>query len=397
MQKTKAIPLWITFFIVVIEIAISFNSILLPNIKTAFVISERLAQITIAVGLFTLGLSGLVYGAIADFIGRRPMFLFSISLFTLTAYICAQAQSIEIFLFARFLQGIGSGAGWVVGNACLKDLFHGRQYIKVMNLIHAVAGIIPAIAPIVGSYIAVVLGWRVGFYMLSILGLLVLVGMFYGCPETLDLSKRQLKNELNYKKIFSNYFSLFKQYQFLRYCGVKVIAVMLIFCEISTIPLVFIDYLFVDPKFFGFYIFPVVLCYVFATVLNNYLSRYIVIDRLILIGLGLLASSNIILLILSWGFKINLSPVEIQAIKAFSYMGWGFVFGNATAMIVSQDPAKAGMASALMISAEMLFAALGIYILGIFFNGSLVPLSIYIIIFTIFAFFWFSILNKLKF
>ena len=55
------------------EVAINFNSALLPNLEESFHISYQTAQTTIASGLFALGLSGIIYGGISDYIGHRPI------------------------------------------------------------------------------------------------------------------------------------------------------------------------------------------------------------------------------------------------------------------------------------------------------------------------------------
>ena len=106
---------------------------------------------------------------------------------------------------AKFFQGLGSGAGWVVGNACLKDLYDGKKYSDIMNQVHAITGIIPAIAPALGSYLAVFIGWRYCFLMLFFLSMLVFLLIFFHLDETLATKKNfcfiRIIND--YKKLFS--------------------------------------------------------------------------------------------------------------------------------------------------------------------------------------------------
>ena len=132
LMNIKIIPVIVTLFIVAVETAISFNSVLLPNIKIFFDVSERLSQMTIALGLLTLGIAGIIYGGLSDSIGRRPILLFSTALFCVSSFFCFYANSIEQFLVAKFFQGLGSGSGWVVGNACIKDLYDGKKYANIM-------------------------------------------------------------------------------------------------------------------------------------------------------------------------------------------------------------------------------------------------------------------------
>lgn len=368
LNNTRLIPYLVTAFIVSAEIAISFNSVLLPNLKADFAISNQLAQMTLAGGLFALGFSGIIYGGISDILGRRPMFLFSTTLFCISTLICAWAPTVEIFLFSRFCQGLGSGAGWVVGNACLKDLFDGQPYIKVMNYVHAVAGITPAITPVVGSYLAAQAGWRNCFYLLFIFSLASSLFMFFFHTETLKERKK-----FDLAQIFQQYKTLFRNSQFLTFCSVKVLAVTTLFAEISNLPLIFVNHLGVPAQNYGLYVLPPFTCYVAATIMGSRLTERIPISRVIEIGFLAILLSDLLTLFASYNF--SLSALELQATRCLSYVGWGLIFGNATSLIVSAAPGLSGMASASMIALEMLFSGLGIWVLGFFFNGTANPLS----------------------
>jgi MFS family permease len=144
-QRFFLIPTFVTLAICAAEVGISFNSVLLPNIQDNFQVSEAIAQSSVSIGLFALGFFGIIYGAISDILGRKPMFLIAIGLFSLASLLCASANTLGTFLIAKFIQGAGSGASWIVGNATLKDIFHGKDYVNIMNKIHAIAGITPAI------------------------------------------------------------------------------------------------------------------------------------------------------------------------------------------------------------------------------------------------------------
>ncbi len=371
-HNLKLAPLLVTAFIVFDEVAISFNSVLLPNIKADFMISDQLVQLSLSFGLFALGFAGLIYGGLADVFGRRPMLLISLILFSVMTLTSAIAPTTEIFLLTRFLQGLGAGAGWVVGNSCLNDIYKGKEYAKIMNYVHAVAGITPAVAPIIGSYLGVMLGWRNCFHLIFILTAFLSIFMFLFQAETLKETK-----PISAKQFFIDYYSIFHNKNFIKYTIVKVLAVMMIFCEIANISLIFVNHYHINPMYYGFYIFPVFLVYVLASVASSKIINRMDIDSVLKIGLVLLLGSNLLLVVL-YLINFELNIITIQAIKAFSYAGWGLIFGNATAEIVSSAPGKAGMASAVMIALEMLFSSMGIYLLGFFFNGTIIPLSMFL-------------------
>lgn len=364
------IPYLITMIIMMSEIAISFNSLLLPNIKLSLHINNQWAQATISTGLFALGLSGMVYGGISDCFGRKPIFIFSTVLFSLSSIICAFTHNSSIFMAARFIQGIGSGSAWIVGNACLKDIYHGKKYREIMNYVHAAAGITPAIAPVIGSIIAVNLGWRNCFLGLGIFGICSLIMICLLHQETLHSKK-----SLSLKNFIQNYLIVIRNPSYRTYLFLKASAVMLIFCEISTIPLVFMEHLNVPEQLYKWYIIPGFIAYISTTLLSAY-NTQISIENYLKIGFIALAFSNILLLLLS--MISSQPPWVIQIIKIFSYCGWGLIFGNGTAKIVSLIPEHPGICSALMIACEMLLSAIGISALSLLFDGTIIPLSIFI-------------------
>ena len=366
----KIIPVMVAIFIIVVETAISFNSVLLPDIKQDFVISETIAQSTISVCLFMLGFAGIVYGAITDSIGRRPIFLFSIGIFSVASLVCANATNINIFMIAKFFQGIGSGAGWVVGNACVKDLYSGKAYTKMMNHIHAVVGIVPAISPVLGSYVAVLLGWRQCFVLLFILSLVIFLLMFFYQKETLEK-----KANVSFANIICNFKKLFGNKKFKFFLLIKVASVVLLFCEISNMPLIFIEHMGVDAKIYGWYVLPVFLLYVLANLLSTWLIKKMPVINIVKLGVVCIFISNFLLIVLF--FLIKQNAIIIQIIKSLTYIGWGFIFGNATAEIVSAVHGLSGLASAVMISSEMLCSSIGIFLLSFFFSGDILPLSIF--------------------
>jgi DHA1 family bicyclomycin/chloramphenicol resistance-like MFS transporter len=365
-------PIIITFIIIVVEIAISFNSVLLPNIKLDLSLSDQIAQSTISIGLFALGGSGIIYGGLADSVGRKPMLICSISIFFLSTLATTFATTIEIFLIGKFAQGLGSGAAWVVGNACLKDIYSGKEYTKIMNYVHAIAGITPAVAPVIGSYLGTIIGWKGCFQILAFFSFIALLKIIFFQEETL-----KKKKPLCLKTFALNYIVIFKEKIFVKYLIIKVLCVMLIFVESSNVPLIFVDYMGIQPEYYGLYVLPLFLMYVLSTLISGkYIEKYHE-KNMILFGLIMMITSNAA--ILATSSLTIITPVMIQICKIPCYMGWGLIFGNATAKIVSATPGKAGVASSIMIALEMIFSSLGITITGSFFDGTIIPVTYFML------------------
>ena len=382
-DKSIYIPYTVTIFIIIIELSLSFNSILLPSLIKTFEVSIAVAEMSMSISFFSLGVAGIVYASLSNSFGRKPILIFSVILFCVSTCLCAISGNIGSFLLARFLQGIASGAGWVIGNACIKDVYHGTQYVRIMNVIHAIAGIVPAVGPIIGSYLIYYFSWRICCWFIFCIASIYSIFMFYFHVETI-----RIKDQFKYLLYLEDYIDLFRSRQFVIYCFVKVLMVSLLFAEVSILPLIFIEYLAVKQVNYGFYVFPVFMVYIITIMVNQLLPK-IRLEKLVMIGLKSIILSNFLILVLSLFY--SLSALNIQLLKSFCYIGWAMIFGNCTAQIVSAIENKSAIAAAVMIVLEMFVSAISVTIVTFFFDSTIIPLSVYMLIITILSYMVFSI------
>jgi DHA1 family bicyclomycin/chloramphenicol resistance-like MFS transporter len=148
-------------------------------------------QQTLSGYLFAFGIMFLFHGAISDSFGRRPVIIVAIAVYTAASIGGALAQTVQGLVLWRVVQGLSVGAGMVVGRAMIRDLFGAEDAQRLMSLVTLFFGLAPAIAPIVGGWLFVGLGWRAIFWGLALVGL-VLVGVSARfLPETLEARARQ--------------------------------------------------------------------------------------------------------------------------------------------------------------------------------------------------------------
>lgn len=148
-------------------------------------------QQTLSSYLFAFAVMFLFHGALSDSFGRRPVILVALVVFTLASLWCAVAGSVQGLIVGRVFQGLSVGAGMVVGRAMIRDLFGPEDAQRLMSLVTLFFGLAPAVAPIIGGWLFVGLGWRSIFFFLAAVGLaLVAVSARY-LPETLREEERQ--------------------------------------------------------------------------------------------------------------------------------------------------------------------------------------------------------------
>jgi len=80
-------------------------------------------QQTLSSYLLGFAVMNLFHGALSDSVGRRPVVLAGIAVFTLASVGCALSDSIGWLVFFRALQGASAGAGMVVSRAIIRDMF----------------------------------------------------------------------------------------------------------------------------------------------------------------------------------------------------------------------------------------------------------------------------------
>ena len=148
-------------------------------------------QQTLSSYLAGFALMNLFHGAISDSVGRRPVILWGIAVFTLASAGCALAQTIGQLVFFRLVQGLSAGAGMVVSRTIIRDMFPPADAQRVMAQVTIWFGIAPAVAPIVGGLLIVHGTWHAIFWVLAGFGALLWAANQRWLPETLHADQRQ--------------------------------------------------------------------------------------------------------------------------------------------------------------------------------------------------------------
>ena len=162
-------------------------------------------QQTLSAYLFGFAFMSLFHGAVSDSVGRRPVVLWGLAAFTLASVGCALSQTIGQLIFFRAMQGLTTGAGIVVARAVVRDMLAPAQAQRVMSQITIYFGVAPAIAPIIGGWLFVHLGWHSVFWFLSGVGAVLWLANYKLLPETLHVSHRQ---PLKFSNLMQGYWQL---------------------------------------------------------------------------------------------------------------------------------------------------------------------------------------------
>jgi DHA1 family bicyclomycin/chloramphenicol resistance-like MFS transporter len=149
-------------------------------------------QVQLVIGFIFAGmaLGQLVAGPLSDALGRKPVLYGGLALYLMGSVFCYFADSFELLLAGRLIQGLGVAAPYVTAVSVVRDKYSGRHMAQVMSLVMMIFILVPAIAPTLGQVMIHMGGWR-SIFMLYIGYALVIGGwIMFRLEETLPPERR---------------------------------------------------------------------------------------------------------------------------------------------------------------------------------------------------------------
>lgn len=174
-------------------VALSIDALLpaLPNIADALhIVQYQDTQLLVTMIFLGLGFGQLLAGPLSDSLGRKPLVYGGFVLFMLASFICVSAQSLELMLMGRILQGVGLAAPRTVSIAIVRDSFKGDYMAKIMSFVTVIFIIVPAVAPSLGKFLLDRFGWESIFHSQLLIALAIVVWFFFRQEETLKKADR---------------------------------------------------------------------------------------------------------------------------------------------------------------------------------------------------------------
>lgn len=190
-----------------IEIDISVPSF--PDMVRYFNVSEGTIQLTIAYNFLGFCIGGLFFGPLSECYGRRRIMIIGNTLLLIGAVGCVFAPSVFSLLISRFIQGIGASTSVVVF-AIVADSYQGDKAIKFIGIMNSVLTVVMAIAPVLGSFINEIVGWRGNYATVAILCLISWVLLLFLLPET-----KKDRDIFSLKKMMKDYRKLLSSSKFM--------------------------------------------------------------------------------------------------------------------------------------------------------------------------------------
>ncbi|MEM6050153.1 multidrug effflux MFS transporter [Erwinia sp. P7711] len=316
----------------------------LPEIATGLNTPVTTIQTTIPLFLLVMGLGQIVAGPLVDNLGRKPIALAGLLLYIVGSILAATATGWPQFLTARIVQGCAVCCTAVVAFSGVRDRLEGDDAAKAYGFLNGALNIVPALAPMLGGFLADAFGWRAPFWFLTGYALVITLLILRFLPETRPAGTLAVKG-----LPLRQYAQILRQPRFLAFTFANAGAMGMVLTYVSLAPQVLMTEGKLSALQFsvafganGFWI-------MLVSVLVNKMIRKL--GRPICLALGSLAMATGA--VTMWAGML-IFPTEMQTNwalymfpVAISVAGLAFTVGPATSYALEPYQQQAGVASAL--------------------------------------------------
>ncbi|HDS3818393.1 Bcr/CflA family multidrug efflux MFS transporter [Morganella morganii] len=313
----------------------------MPTIARDFGVTEGDVQMTLNSYLIGFAAGQLVYGPMADALGRKAVILGGTLIFALASAGCAMSQDIGTFIGMRGLHGFAAAAASVVINALMRDMFTKDEFSRSMSFVVLVMTVAPLLAPIMGGMMMLWFSWHAIFWTIMIAALIAALLVLFFIRETLPKERRQ---PFRLRIMLGQFVTLFRQKRVLCYMVASGFSFAGMFSFLSAGSFVYIQLYGLTELEFGYcFALNIVFLFIMTTINSRYVRRFGALNMLRTgLVVQLLAGCWLVL-----AASADLGFVALM-IGVACYVGnIAMITSNAMAVILDDYPHMAGTASSL--------------------------------------------------
>lgn len=126
----------------------------------------------------------LLFGSLADRIGRRRLLLIGVALFAVASVIASFAPTGDLLILARLVQGVGGAMMLPSTLSLLNATFQGRERGIAFAVWGSTIGGMAAVGPLLGGWLTTSFSWRWAFGINIPLGVIIAIGVLWAVGES---------------------------------------------------------------------------------------------------------------------------------------------------------------------------------------------------------------------
>ncbi|MEE3663158.1 multidrug effflux MFS transporter [Brenneria sp. g21c3] len=322
------------------------------------------AELTITGFLIGFCIAQLIWGPISDRYGRRLPLFIGLGLFVIGSVGCALSPDIVQIVFWRVFQALGACTGPMLARAMIRDLFSRTRAAQMLSTLMIIMAVAPIAGPLIGGQMIKVTSWHAIFWLLAIIGTLMLMSLFW-LPETLLAEKR---SQASVTSAFRNYYALLTNAKYMRFTLCLTFYYVAAYAFITGSPFVYITYFGVDPQHYGWLFAVNIVGLMAVSMVNRRLVHRYPLETLLKLAV-FIATLSAIVLAVATGLGVGGITVIVVAVFVFFSMN-GIIAATSTACALDAVPNVAGSASALMGALQYGSGIISSLLLALFSDGT---------------------------
>ncbi len=343
----------------------------LPAIGQSLGAEVGAVQWSLTAFFLALGVGQLLYGPVSDMLGRKPPLYFGLGLFTLASVGCALATDIDTLVALRFVQGLGAAAGMAIPRAVVRDLHTGTEAARLMSLLMLVFSVSPILAPLAGSALIAVTGWRGVFWAVALAATAGLALVFTTLSETRPVSERV---QSSLASALHAYGLLLRDRHYLGLVFIGGCAMSGFFVYLASSPFVLINHYGLTPTQYSLAFSVNAVAFIGASQLTGALGERFGLVRVVKAAAS--ASGAVMLVLLGYYLAGGDQLAVLIALYFIASAFMGLVIPTTSVLALEQHGAIAGTASALLGTLQMLTGAAAMGVVGLFSSGQPLPMVV---------------------
>ncbi|MTH77367.1 multidrug effflux MFS transporter [Paracoccus aestuariivivens] len=361
--------------LVLAVIAFSIDSMLpaLPEIAQALSPDNvNRAQLVLTAFVGGMGVGVFVAGPLSDAYGRKPIITLGFAIYALASLVAIFANSLEMLLISRFVQGLGAAGPRIVSQALVRDLYQGREMARITSFVMMIFILVPAIAPSLGAVVIHFVGWHGIFGSFILLALVGSLWLNLRQAETLPPARRR---PLNISNLAASAREVMGNRQVQLVTIVMTLGFGQMFALLSSAQQLFSEAYHKGAQFPMWFAAMALLSGI-GTVLN---ARYVVrlgMRRIVTAAYAMQVVVSLVMTVLVMGGllpeALRFPAFFIWAVSVF-FMA-GVTFGNLNAMALQRMGHVAGMAASVIAAVSTIGAVMIAAPIGLLYDGTAQPI-----------------------
>lgn len=326
---------WLMLIVMTNPIALNIFMPAMPTVVNEFNSDMSIVQLTFSLYLFTMAITQLIGGNLADILGRRRLLLLGLFIHLFGSFLGTVSFDVFILILARILQAIGGGLALLLVRTIIMDSHKREEAASLLSYIAVAIAISQTIAPTIGGFVNLYVGWQGIFYVSMGFSL---ISLFVTYQQLTELPKKK-KTNAKLSNVFKQYRELWGSKSYVGYTLSSTLPAGAYFGFASSAPYIVEHQLGGNSADYGTWFLWVSVGFFIGSLLATRLTKHIGLDNMIRLGVGLAILGTSTMLV-SAGLG-HLSFISLFVPMSLLSIGRGFAQPNAQSGAVSGCESRA--------------------------------------------------------